>query len=236
MTTPCTNGYRQLSPFLEWPRKGISNSPPPLDSHGDSLTTYPKFSSPLTQVQCSTHERYFSIAACIVLLLFLCRPPHVSGFVVSVLVWKAIKCSPARPISNVKRELIKGIPLRRNFYSYASILMVVFVLWIVTSLAHVRPNRSKRVVGRVKSDWILSFVSPFFLKVLQCFAGDFRLDAPATFGSSVFKRCRQRYNLTSTVTVAKPEIFSMVCHSLRSNSGEATEFHSLNQASGVHVR
>lgn len=84
-------------------------------------------------------------------LLFICRPSAIVRAVWSVIVdsvncpfWPA-QTSSHRAVPHVGEKQWEAIPSLANRYASAAVIFVVFTVWIVASVAHIKPYMVNRV-------------------------------------------------------------------------------------------
>lgn len=111
----------------------------------------------------------YSIIALIASLLRFCRPSHVAGFIVAVVVWITIqRVCGAWPWSYILKKRFKTmLPFRTNGYSPASITVKIWTFFVEATSLHMFPSLVFRITDRTV--FMVAGACHFFLQTSAAF-------------------------------------------------------------------
>lgn len=151
----------------------------------------------------------FMVSPRVVALLSTGCPNAIGRTVSLIVVYSFNRVFVAWSCTHVGKEPLKCVPFRGNFNSSASIVLITFIVWVITSITQCRPNTVFWNLGEtVRYGWTVIYIS-----VSDCLS----LQTSATTRMALTKfRPGNKYDV-STNTLAFPSGFTICCYARASD-------------------
>lgn len=129
------------SEFTNLRSQRLLNAPSFGEAIREGVWVHPDSSCPLCYGKCNAIMRDIVGRALVIVLLFVCFPSHVAGFIVPVIINPSYGCSSERLQSHVCKEVIEGVsPFIADCNPTESIVCETWVVRIVAARSHVLPT------------------------------------------------------------------------------------------------
>lgn len=121
-------------------RESIFDGPSVLQSMTNSIKTQPALYCPIFHAHCFTLKCQQVIVAFVASLFAATGPSTVFWLIVTVVIWKSVKCFTLGPFSHIGQKVREVQPSPTNRDSTAAIMMIAITRWIGASLNHMAPR------------------------------------------------------------------------------------------------